>query len=101
MLKARAWMLAGFGYSGALFGPDGGWETALERFLRAPPNGTKDRAAMRDVASLLVAGTDHMCPRGFQVLADAAEECFVPILSETNRRPATVLGDYLGDWRVP
>ncbi|CAN0318710.1 unnamed protein product, partial [Ectocarpus fasciculatus] len=101
MLKARAWALAGFGYSEAFFGPDGGWETALERFLRAPPNGTKDRAAMRDVTSLLVAGTDHMCPRGFQVLADAAEECFVPILSETNRRPNTVLGDYLGDWRAP
>ncbi|CAB1102286.1 unnamed protein product [Ectocarpus sp. CCAP 1310/34] len=101
MLRARAWMLAGFGYSEALFGPDGGWEAALERFLRAPPNGTKDRAAMRDVTSLLVAGTDHMCPRGFQVLADAAEECFVPILSETNRRPTTVLGDYLGDWKAP
>ncbi|CAM9944307.1 unnamed protein product, partial [Ectocarpus sp. 4 AP-2014] len=101
MLRARAWMLAGFGYSEALFGPDGGWETALERFLRAPPNGTKDRAAMRDVTSLLVAGTDHMCSRGFQVLADAAEECFVPILSETNRRPTTVLGDYLADWRAP
>lgn len=25
----------------------------------------------------------------------------MPMLSETNRRPNTVLGDYLGDWRAP
>lgn len=74
-------------YSKAFFGPDGGWETALERFLQAPPNGTKDRAAMRDVTSLLVAGADHMCPRGFQVLADAAEvRCSTICSSNLSRR---------------
>lgn len=62
-------------YVEAFFGPagTGGWEAAFERFLRSPPSGSKDRAAMRDVAAFLVTGIDSMCPRGLQALANAAE----------------------------
>lgn len=60
-------------YVGAFFESTGGWEPAFERFLRAPPSGSKDRAAMRDVAAFLATGVDSMCPRGFQALANAAE----------------------------
>lgn len=63
------------------FGPTGGWEAAFVRFLRAPPSGAKDRAAMQDVTAFLIAGTDHMCPRGFQVIANAAEVKAVMISS--------------------
>ena len=60
-------------YVEAFFGPAGGWEDAFERFLRSPPSGSKDRAAMRDVAAFLATGVDSMCPRGFRALANAAE----------------------------
>eukprot|EP00904_Undaria_pinnatifida_P003216 jgi/Undpi1/12896/HiC_scaffold_7.g02562.m1 len=99
MLEARAWMLSGHGYAEAFFGRGGGWINAFERFLSTPPSSTKDRLALRGVAELLIQGTDYMCPRGFQALADAAEKCFVPILSE-DWRP-TVLGEFLGDWNAP
>lgn len=60
-------------YVEAFFGPAGRWEDAFERFLRSPPSGSKDRAAMRDVAAFLTTGVDSMCPRGFRALANAAE----------------------------
>lgn len=60
-------------YAEAFFGREGGWINAFERFLSTPPRSTKDRLALRDVAELLIQGTDYMCPRGFQALADAAE----------------------------
>ncbi|CAM9479583.1 unnamed protein product [Scytosiphon promiscuus] len=102
MLEARTWMLADSGYAKTFFGHDEVWQPAFERFLQAPPSGNKDRAAMRDVAAFLSAGTEVMCPRGFQVLADAAENCFAPILTETEYHgPTTVLGDYLGEWKTP
>lgn len=63
-------------YVEAFFGPSGGWEGAFERFLRGPPSGTKDRAAMRDVAAFLATGVDSMCPQGFWALAKAAEVSF-------------------------
>lgn len=60
-------------YVEAFFGPAGGWEAAFARFLRAPPSGAKDRAAMQDVTAFLITGIDHICPRGLQYLANAAE----------------------------
>lgn len=77
----RSWRAA-HSYVEAFFGPTGGWEAAFDRFLRSPPHGSKDRAAMRDVAAFLATGVDSMCPRGFRALANAAE------VSETRASPS-------------
>lgn len=35
------------------------------------------------------------------LLLPPTQGCFVPILSDEARRPASVLGEYLGDWKPP